>query len=241
MGAGCGQVHVGRAWRVPFYSFLLTLVSLPAVAQTVRPVVVEFKEKARARFELVNDTLFPLDVVLEPKSFSLSIDGQPRFRPLDSHIHLRLSSMSFRLPPQQARLVFYEVWAENLPAWFVIYCTFAGFPQQSGLGVQVELPHTVYLMQKKQLEESDVTVRILESRPDTQQILIEVENGSARLGRVLAIELHSDGERQKFQSSFPLLPTSRRQIPIPWDADEPPVRAIVRFSGFTVKKIMPRH
>lgn len=235
------SAYLRRAFRAAFHTILLTFLSLPAVAQTVRPVVVEFKEKARAKFELVNDTLFPLNVVLEPRSFSLSLDGQPTFRALDNHIHLRLSSMSFRLPPQQTRLVFYEASADKLPAWFVIYCTFAGFPQQSGLGIQVELPHTVYLLQKKQLEESDIAVRILESRPDRREILIEVENVSPRLGRVLAIELRSAREKRESHVSFPLLPTSRRQMAIPWEAGEPPDRVIIRFAGFTVEKMMSRH
>lgn len=228
---------------LPLYAVVVftQLLSSPNLsAQTVRPVVVEYKERARAKFELVNDTLYPLNVVLEPRSFTLSTDGQPTFRPLEDHIHLKLSAMSFRLPPQQTRMVFYEAWAHKLPAWFVIYCTFAGFPQQSGLSIQVELPHTVYLLQKERLAESDFQVRLVAFEAGINRALIEVENVGPRLARVLSVEVSSRSGEKRAHGSFPLMPESRRQLAIPWSGEEPPGKVKVRFLGFTVERMLAR-
>ena len=51
----------------------LALLTVPAVtgAQSVRPVIVEYKGQARGKVELVNNSLFPINVVLEPKSFDI--------------------------------------------------------------------------------------------------------------------------------------------------------------------------
>jgi hypothetical protein len=98
---------------------------LPATAQTVQPVIAEHHgKKTQAKFELVNNGLVPLNVVIEPKSFDVSIDGEVTYRPLDSSVHLKLSAMSLRIPARQSRYVFYEASADSYPAWFVIPCTF---------------------------------------------------------------------------------------------------------------------
>ena len=56
----------------------------PLGAQTVRPAVVEYSEQARGKFELVNETLFPLTVVLEPRSFHVEPTGELIEEPLDT-------------------------------------------------------------------------------------------------------------------------------------------------------------
>lgn len=232
---GCFARRVRSPAKQGGYCFLLFLFALPLAAQTVRPVVVEYKEKARARFEIANNTLFPLNVVLEPRSFDLSLTGEPTFRPLDSHIHLKLSAMSFRIPPQQSYYVFFEAKADKLPAWFVIYCLFAGFPRQSGLNVQVELPHTVYLLQKEPFQKTCVQVGTAEFDPTTNQVLIELENQSPYLGRVQAAEVSSRRVKRPL-GSFPLLPQSHRRLEIVWTAPEPPEKLVLRFRGFAIEK-----
>lgn len=205
--------------------------------QTVRPVVVEYQGTARARFELVNDTLFPLNVVLEPRSFSISVTGQAEFRPLDSHIRLKLSTMSFRLPPRQSRFVFYEARADQLPAWFVIYSTFAGLPAQSGLNIQVELPHTVYLLQKAPLEKSHIVVHVARFELEARRVVVELENTGPALGRVLEAVV-SSGREKATHPGFPLLPQSHRRLEIAWEPAEPPERLLLRFKNFTVEQAL---
>ncbi|MBI4165035.1 MAG: hypothetical protein HY508_04805 [Acidobacteria bacterium] len=206
----------------------------PLHAQAIRPVIAEYNEKARGRFDLVNDSLIPLNVVLETKSFSVGEDGSPTFRPLDKSIHLKLSQMSFRIPPQQTYYVFYEATAPHYPAWFVIYASFSGLPQQSGLNVQVELPHTVYMGQKVALTRDEVQLGKAEYLPGLKQVQIEIKNIGDRLGRVSEVEVRGDREKTAY-SGFPLMPGSRRRVTVEWKSSVPPQRAIVQFKNFKIE------
>jgi hypothetical protein len=228
--------RAGRGtWRTISFVCLASLFIAPSLgAQTVRPVIAEYKEKARGRFDLGNDTDIPLNVVLEAKSFTVSEDGSPAFRPLDKDIHLKLSQMSFRIPPRQTYYVFYEATADKYPAWFVIYATFAGLSKQSGLNVQLELPHTVYLLQKRGMQQGDVQVGAAEFLPDSRQIVVEIINASGGLGRVAQVEVRADRERA-VQPGFPLMPRSRRKVQFDWKAGVPPQTVIVHLKDFRVE------
>lgn len=206
-----------------------------AAAQTVRPVVVEHKGKARSKFEVANDSVFPLNVVLEPKSFSVSEQGEVSFRPLDGSIHLKLSSMSFRLPPKQSYFVFYQATSDQLPAWFTIYCTFAGLPRQQGLNVQIDLPHTVYLLQKESLEKSHIQIPLAEYDEKAHRVRLEVENTGPCMGRAGSVKIRS-GRENKTEAGFPLFPNSRRWLEIGWEAEEPPQTVLLRFPRFEIEQ-----
>src|ERR1700750_2616572 len=112
------------------------------LAQTVQPVILEYKGKADGKFALTNDTLAPMVAVLEPKSFRISPDGKGTFRVLDGGIHVELSSMSVKLQPKQTYYVFYKATADRLPAWFTIYTTFSSPQHSNGLDVRLMVPHT---------------------------------------------------------------------------------------------------
>src|SRR5208337_5614586 len=90
--------HVGKLLAVAG-AFLWIAGSVPA--QTVRPVISELGNPAKGRVDYVNDSLTPLNVVLEAKSFTVSETGEISYRPLDPSIHLKLSTTSFRIQPQQ--------------------------------------------------------------------------------------------------------------------------------------------
>ena len=210
-------------------------LSAPVSAQTVRPVIVEYTDGARGKFELVNNSLQPANVVVEARSFTIKEDGNGVYGPLTSDIHLKLSAMSLRIPPQQSRFVFYEARADKLPVWFVIYSTFAGRPQQSGLNVQLSLPHTVYLLQKQALQKQDVSVESFKYLPSQQRVLVTIANNSSKLGRVLEWQVGSKRVKQS-DAGFPLLPQSRRRLEMAWSSGEPPRGLSFRFEHFTLKE-----
>ncbi len=228
------------SWALGIRTFGLLALVVPALpaplrAQSVRPIIAEYKRKAQGRFEVVNSTLSPFNVILEPKSFSISVDGEGVFRPLDRSIHLKLSAMSFHLPPQQSRYVFYEARADALPAWFVIYANFTALPPRRGISIQVELPHTVYMVQPTPLENTDVHVEEAEFLPSKHRVELEVDNNSERLGRALEVGAGSKRSK-KVSSGFPLLPHSRRRVEIEWDSSDPPEVFWVRFARFTLRE-----
>jgi len=202
--------------------------------QTVRPVIVQYKGPARGKIELINSSLKPLNVVLEPMSFKVSEDGNGIYEPLQENIHLKLSTMSFRIPPQQSRFVFYEAKPEKLPAWFVIYSVFSATTHQSNLNVQVELPHTVYVLQKQSLDKSDVSVESLRYLPDQRRVIVVLANNSARLGRAVEWQVSSKTAKMT-NAGFPMLPQGRRRLELEWNSPVPPNAFTVRFEHFTLQ------
>ena len=218
--------------------FVLALfVEAPLGAQTVRPAVLEYAQVARGKFELVNETVFPMTVVLEPRGFRVDSLGELFDEAFDTtRIQLKLSAMSFRIPPLQSYTVFYEASATQRPAWFQIISAMSGARTANGLNVRIELPHVVYLLQKEPLRRSDVTVRSFAFDSAGKRAILELENTSAALGRVLASEVSIGGKRQAPGGGFPLFPRSRRRIEVPWNAESAPERLLLRFANFTVEE-----
>jgi hypothetical protein len=216
---------------------LLVVAALPLSAQTVRPAVVEYAVQGRGKFDLVNETLFPMTVVLEPRGFQVNERGELSDVPFDTtNIELKLSVMSFRIPPLASYTVHYEAKARRLPAWFMVLGAMTGARTNSGLNVRIELPHVVYLLQKDPLARSAVAIRGFAYDSSTRKAILDLENTSASLGRVVGSELSADGRHATPFGGFPLFPGSRRRVEVPWDGDAQPDRVLLRFNGFSVEE-----
>jgi hypothetical protein len=213
----------------------LTLLTASVLAQSVQPVIVEYKGKADGKFAITNDTLLPMVAVLEPKSFSITPEGKGVFRTLDSNIHVELSSMSVKLQPKQTYYIFYKATADKLPAWFTVYTSFSGEHHSDGLDVRIMLPHTIYLYQKQPLSEAEVEVKDVAYRADTKKLTCAIKNNGPELARVQLVSAtgsHSSGEA----AGFPLLPGSVRNISMDWKDATPPTQIDFRFEHFNLKR-----
>jgi len=203
----------------------------------VRPAVVEYSQQARGKFELVNETLFPLTVVLEARGFHVEPTGELIEEPLDTtQIQVKISAMSFRIPPRETYTVFYEATARSFPAWFLVSSTLTGARTQSGLNVRIELPHVVYMLQAEPLRKGDVAVRAFEFDSTSRRVRVELENTSASLGRVLGSEVSASGKKPVPGGAFPLFPHSHRSLEIPWSDELTPEKLVLRFSNFTMEE-----
>ncbi|MFY9662113.1 MAG: hypothetical protein WAJ97_15930 [Terriglobales bacterium] len=209
-------------------------------AQTVRPVVNELGNPAKGRVEYVNDGMTPLNVVLEAKSFTVSETGEISYRALDPNIHLKLSTTSFRIQPQQTYYVFYEASSPQIPSWFVIYASFSGFPFRTaqGMNVRLQLPHTVYLLPKQSVEKPDIHIELAElSRPDNK-VRLQVENTSDSFGRVLGTQLVYSKKKQE-APGFPIFPHSKRIFEIALEEkaqdESVPVDYVLQFEKFKIE------
>jgi hypothetical protein len=223
------------------YVILFSLVLLltgSAFAQSVQPVIVEYKAKADGKIALTNNTLSPMVVVLEPKSFSITPEGRGIFRDLDSDIHVELSTMSVRLQPKQTYYVFYKASADKLPAWFTVYATFSSPRHGNGLDVRLMLPHTVYLYQKQPVNESNVAVNGLTYNMETRRLTCDIQNDSQSLTRIQSVRA-SGGRNSDDLSGFPLLPGGTRHIEMDWKQDSPPTEIDFRFDHFDLKRPIP--
>jgi hypothetical protein len=207
-----------------------------APAQTISPVIVEYADKADGRFQLYNDAEIPLTVVVEPHSFSVDSTGKATFRKLDPGLHVELSSTSFRLAPKQTYYVFYKATTESFPNWFCIYATVTGPTTSTGLKLALELPHTVYLLGHKSLDQSQVSWDRAEItvKGDKRLITAEVENHGTEFSRVQEVEVMSSSGKKSF-GGFPLFPGQHREIELDWDQPGVPQQLVLKFSHFKME------
>src|SRR5215471_12262952 len=215
------------------------------LAQTVRPLINELGDPAKGRVEYVNDTLTPLNVVLEPKSFSVSETGEISYRPLDADVHLKLSTSSFRVQPQQTFYVFYEASSPKSPTWLVIYASFSGytFKTAQGMNVRLQLPHTVYLLPKQSVEQPEIHINRAELHTADNKVVIEVENTGDNFGRVLDTQLVYTKKKQA-APGFPLFPHSKRVLEVALqekaEGENVPVDVSLELSKFKVGQKLQR-
>ena len=225
----------GRNLAALALSLALFAAAAAAHAQTVRPVIVEYRgTHVRGKFELVNDQLLPVNVIMEPRSFDVTEEGDPVYRALDPSVKLKLSEMSFRIPAQQSRTIFFDARADSVPAWFTIFATFAGMPKHQGIDIEIELPHTVYMLPKTPLGAADVRVESAVWDSVAKNVAVRLRNVSPRLGRVEEAEASAKKEKRNV-GSFPLLPGATRRVLIPWDAPVAPTMYRLHFQRFTVE------
>jgi hypothetical protein len=197
------------------------------LAQTVSPIIVEYRAKAEGRIALTNNSLSQMAVVVEPKSFTIKPDGNGVYSPLDPGIHVDLSSTSFRIDPGQTYYVFYKATADKLPAWFTIYSTFSAAKRGPGMDVRILLPHTVYIYPKKQQTKGNI-VRVSRAiyLPSFGKVLCDLENNTPDLDRVEEVRIVSSDNKFVTAPGFPLLPGSTRHLEIDWKEPVPPRQVV---------------
>lgn len=231
--------------RLRAATVLALLLSSACLAQTVRPLINELGNPAKGRVEYVNDGLTPLNVVLEAKSFTVSETGEISYRPLDADLHLKLSTSSFRIQPQQTYYVFYEATSPKSPAWFVIYAAFSGFPFRTaqGMNVRLELPHTVYLLPKGTIERADIVISRAELIPSENKAVAEIENQGDNFGRVFETQLVYEKKKQE-APGFPVFPHSKRTLEIPLEqkaeGENLPTEIALQFQKFKLEQKLQR-
>jgi hypothetical protein len=206
-------------------------------AQTIRPVITEYTAKvAKGSFELINPGVVPLNVILEPKSFTVSEIGDISYRTLDKGIQLKLSAMSFRIPPQQSYIVFYEASAESLPAWFVIYANIGGYRKNNaGMNIRLDLPHTVYILSKHSVDKTDIAIRPLGYSEDKRHLNFLISNTGPWFGRVLSSEVTGKGGATE-GSGIPLFPHSTRILSVPCKARQTATGLRLHLKNFKIEE-----
>jgi hypothetical protein len=209
------------------------------MAQSVSPPIAEYREQAHSSFQLQNSSIFPITVVLELRGFSITEAGDVIDTPLDtSRIHVKLSEMSFRIPPRGTRTVFYEARSDSLPAWFNILSAMTGAKTDNGLNVRILLPHVVYLNQKQPLKKNEVTVRAFLFDSAAKKARIQLENLGPNLGRVLQVSVGTADKMGPAGAAFPLLPLSRRWTELRWEGPRAPTRLALRFARFSIDTLL---
>jgi hypothetical protein len=223
--------------RIFLAAAFLLFIAHRIPAQTISPPIVEYNGKAEGKFSVYNDADIPMTVVVEPHSFSVDSTGRATFRKLDPGIHVEISSTSFRIAPKQTYYVFYKASTETFPNWFCIYATFTGATTKEGIKLALELPHTVYLLDKKTLEQSQISWNKAELSMvgDKRVISAEVENHGTEYGRVEDVEIVSSSGKHSSFGGFPLFPGQHRQIQVEWDEAGTPQQIVLKFAHFKME------
>jgi hypothetical protein len=208
---------------------------LAAPAQTVSPPIAEYQERARSSFQLVNSGIYPLNVVLEVHGFTVTEQGEVQDAPLDTtRLHIKLSAMSFRIPPRGTYTVFYDATADSLPAWFNIVSAMTGARTESGLNLRLLLPHVVYLNQKESLRKEQVAIRALQVDSATGKVRVQLANLGPNLGRVQEVTASAGKIASRHGAGFPLFPHMVRWTELDWPGPGTPDRLMVRFARFSL-------
>src|SRR5208337_2016518 len=141
--------------------------------------------------------------------------------------------------------VFYEASTATVPAWFVIYAAFSGFPfrTQQGMNVRLQLPHTVYLLPKQPVQQAQMHIRRAEFHPDSNHVLVEVENTGDNVARVSETFIHY-GKKKEDGPGFPVFPHSRRVMEIALEnnanGEDVPQRVVLNFPNFKLEEGLRR-
>lgn len=226
--------------RARWFHVALFLGSLGSIAtanaQTVSPVRSEYRVEANGEIQVTNNTFKPITVVFEVQSFKVSETGEISYGPLDPSIHVKLAATSVRLQAKQSYSVAYKAKAEKLPSWFVIYAKFTDLPVRtsSGMNVSINLPHTVYVLPKKDADRSELKVVAAEFDPNAKKVFVEMQSHSERFARVLTTRL-AGGKKIIDGPGFPMYPGGTRKIEIDWSEIERPTRAMLVFENYKIE------
>ena len=228
-----GRLHLSGIGLV--LVMMMTSTNVLLRAQSISPMIVEYQEKAAGQFQITNDTLYPMNVVLEAFGFRADESGKPKFGKLDAGLRVRLSETGFRIGPQQKHTVLYDAEAEELPAWFTIYATITRAGQRPDIQVAFQLPHTVYLLPKRPLDREAVYVRRAEEKESSVQV--EIENQSGQFGRVQEVQVVSS-RGTKTYPGFPFFPHYRRILSLESEKTADLKRIVLKFPRFNVEQVI---
>ena len=169
----------------------------------------------------------------------MTAQGEVVDAPFDSaRVRVKLSAMSFRIPPRGSYTVFYEATADSLPAWFNILSAISGARTDAGLNVRILLPHVVYLNQKQPLRKEEVAIRRFEFDSARHKLRVQLANTGPRLGRVLQVAAGHGKTLTPPGPAFPLFPGMVRWTELDWPADSMPDRVTVKFAKFTLDTLL---
>jgi hypothetical protein len=226
-------------YRMALLGAALAIAPMAAVCQTISPVISEYQGHADGSFQIRNDTLQPFTVVLKPMSFSVDSNGEPIYRPLDPDVRLDLSAKSFRVAPKRQYTVFYKATGLHTPTWFTIYASIISNAHVGAMNLVIDLPHTVYLLDREAPSVNDIVFHPAEQGDATaKKVSVVVENKSMQFTRVSEIEVSSGTEKQTYPG-FAFFPGQSRILHLDWTKSDPPKNIELRFKKFNAVHALP--
>jgi hypothetical protein len=212
---------------------LVLLLAISAVGQTVSPPIAEYRGKASGMVELRNDGDFPLVAIMEVKGFTVDEKGTLLYTSLDPGIDVQFGASSFVIPPHQSHFVFYKTRSELPSYWFAFLTTLTrANADKHQMKVNFILPHVVYVYQKPKMKRADVNVALIAGEDGA--LKLQIENHSAKLGRVQSVETHGF-EKNLMLGGVPVFPAKQRFVEFsPGQHNSKANVEVVFEDGFTI-------
>jgi hypothetical protein len=243
LAAACFRLSPRQRWITRGRSVLVGVLTILAHrsigAQSVSPPIVEYdSRKVAGEVVYSNPSLLPRVVTIDLRGFHVTPDGHLIDEPLDTaHIHVTLSATSLRIPPRSTATVSYEIVADAAPVWFQIMGTWSPMKSRGGLTIRLELPHVIYINQREGLRKDDVQIRSAVYDGTSKQVTVDIENTSARLGRLEQVTVEGPGTTVN-GGAAPLFPLSHRVFVIAWSGARPPERVVVQHADFGLSELI---
>jgi hypothetical protein len=129
--------------------FLLFASTLQA--QSISPLVNECAKKCSGSFTVTNNSLHPLNVVLQKNGFTVSSNGTPTLTPVPPGMDVALGQASAVLPIKGSHTFFYKVKCDTLPCHLQVVALFTNKEKVPGTGLKLALglPTSIYVCEKK--------------------------------------------------------------------------------------------
>ena len=158
---------------------------------------------------------------------------------LDTDVHLDLSAKSF---PGGAEAVstpcFIRRSDAHAPTWFTIYASIISNARAGSMNVVIDLPHTVYLLDRETPSANDIVFRPGEKAEAVHQVSVVVENKSPEFTRVSEIDISSATEQQSYPG-FAFCPAQARILHLDRTKSDPPKNIELRFKKFSATHALP--
>ncbi len=186
-------------------------------AQQVSPTVAEFTKKARGTIQVTNVSKEPKIVSCAAQGFDADEHGAAHAHPLDSGLHVRLSTGRIELPADGTRQISFDATPAVTPAWFMVTCQFVPVQRNAGLNIALDVS-SIVVVRDKQFDTDGVA---LKAQREGDKVRIEVTNSGTGLARVDSGQVI--GHRaQADLGTFLLYPHQRRLVLTDWKQSVPP-------------------
>ena len=114
--------------------------------------------------------------------------------------------------------------------------TVTGTTTPTGIKLALELPHTVYLLTRKQAAQDEVVLVKAGTSAEGGKKLItgEIDSHSTEFTRIQEVEVTSPAGKQVFPG-FPLFPAQKRTFDFEWEQSGTPAQIVLKFQHFKIE------
>lgn len=129
---------------------ILAVLASLSHAQTISPVWNECKVKCSGEFSVINNSVQPMTVTIEPHMFAFGADGKATMTPIDpAVVEVKLAETSARLSPQETHAFEYRVKCLKTPCMVTFLSGMVIGHTKEGMAVRLVLNSSLYVCDRE--------------------------------------------------------------------------------------------